>query len=121
MWVMTCGCLMAHAGLSKREQAYQAKLSKYSSALQPGAKRSEVERYLRVNKLRFEQVCCFNHETSDLVQIGRTHAGWPFCSGGTVNVAFVFSKAGPDTGPLHPDPTDVLRIVKLEEVPGACF
>jgi hypothetical protein len=105
----SCGCLLPHAGLTMRDQASQALVSKYSSAFQPGTKRTDVEDYLRANKTPFRQLCCVDGETTafaDLVQIGRNHAGWPFCSAWTVNIAFVFA----GTGFLHaPDSQDVLR------------
>jgi hypothetical protein len=109
----TSGCLLPHAGISKRDQAYQAAISDYSAVFQPGARRAEVEDYLRMKKISFRRLCCVDKETTafaDLVQIGRNHDGWPFCSGTTINVAFVFA----GTGLLHPpDPADVLKTIKL--------
>ncbi len=104
------------------DQASQALVAKYSSVFQPGAKRTDIEDYLRANKTPFRYLCCVNKETSafaDLVQIGRNHDGWPFCSGWTVNVAFVFSGTG--TGLLHPDLTDVLKTIELVEEPDGCL
>jgi hypothetical protein len=102
------------------DQASQALVSKYSSVFQPGAKRTDVEDYLQANKSPFLHFCCVNNETTafaDLVQIGRNHDGWPFCSRATVNIAFVFSGTG--TGLLHP--TDVLKAIELVEEPDGCL
>ena len=119
---VTCGCLLPHAGLRIRDQASQTLVSRYSSVFQAGAKRADIEDYLRANKTLFRQLCCVGNETTafaDLVQIGRNHDGWPFCSGWTVNIAFVFSGMG--TGVLHPDPTDVLKNIDLLEQPDGCL
>lgn len=105
-----------------RDQGSQALVSKYSSSLKPGAKRTDVEDYLRANKIPFRYLCCVGEERTafaDLVQIGRNHDGWPFCSGWTVNIAFVFSGTG--TGLRHPDPTDVLETIELVEQPDGCL
>jgi hypothetical protein len=122
MCAATCGCLLPHSGLRARDQASQDLVSRYSAALQPGAKRTDVESYLRADKTPFRQLCCVDNETTaftDLVQIGRNHDGWPFCSGWTVNVAFVFSGRG--TGILHADPTDILKTIEVVEEPDACL
>jgi len=105
-----------------RDPASQSLVSKYTSAFRPGAKRAEVKEYLRVNKTPFRLLCCVDQETTafaDLVQIGRNHDGWPFCSGWTVNIVFVFSGTGPSLP--HPDPTDVLKTIELAELPDACL
>jgi hypothetical protein len=122
MCAASCGCLLPHAGLRMSDQSSQALVSRYSSVFQPGAKRADVEDYFRANKTPFRQLCCVDKETTafaDLVQIGRNHDGWPFCSGWTVNIAFVFSGIG--KGLLHPDPTDVLKTIELAEVPDGCL
>lgn len=118
----TSGCLLPQAGLIKREQAYRTALSMYSAVFQPGAKRTDVEVYLQAHKVPFRQLCCVDHETgvfADLVQIGRNHAGWPWCSGWTVNIAFVFSRPTSSKSIISNAPTDVLKEVILDEVPDA--
>jgi hypothetical protein len=116
MCAATCACLFrTQASISKRDQGYQTALSNYSAAFQPGAKRATVEDYFRTNKTGFRQLCCVPGETSafaDLVQIGRNHDGWPFCSGATINVAFVFVSARPHPFPRL-DPEDTLKTIEL--------
>lgn len=70
--------------------------------------------YLQTKKSAFSQVYRIDLERTafaDFVQIGRNHNSWPFCSGTTINVAFIF--AGTDKFPLGPHPYDTLKTIKL--------
>lgn len=117
----TPSCLLPHPGLQNERD--QAALSRYSAIFQPGANRAAVEDYFRMNKISFRQLCCVDGETeafADLIQVAYIREGWPVCSG-THNVAFVFSRTGPNAKLLPADPADVLKTVKLFELADNCF
>ena len=118
-WDVCCYLWLLDA--ARRRQQTRSSVSSQIIQLLGGrptrATRAEVEDYLRQQKTPFRQLCCVDHETSafaDLVQIGRNHDGWPFCSGATINVAFVFvgtRSSRSAIGILH-DPTDVLKTIR---------
>jgi hypothetical protein len=130
---MTSGCLLSHrGGAGKREVGYNAILSQYSANLPSGIKRAEVENYLQRKHVQFGQSWPVDvpvpveekHAFADLVRVGHNHSGWPFCSGESVYIAFVFVGLRADgirTGPISRDPEDVLKEIKLFSRPENCL
>jgi len=101
----------------RREIAYQSAFRSYSERLRPGMTRKEVEDYLRAGNIRFQQMCCVDHNLStgvwdDLTKIGQEDAPW-FCSENNVYVAFQFSGPKRNGVGWSADPSDTLRAVSV--------
>jgi len=81
----------------RRQTDYQAALSAYTQALEPGMTRREVEDYIQRKNAKFSQTCCVDstetakrHTWDDLVRIGQEEHPW-FCSEHNVYIAFQFN------------------------------
>jgi hypothetical protein len=137
---MLSGCLLPHrAGVGKKETAYNVMLSEYSADLPVGAKRAEVEEYLRRKHVEFGQLWPVDvptpvgerHTLADLVRVGHNHQGWPFCDGVSIYIAFVFVGASPDSALVNRDPllkalpssapADALKEIKLFSKADNCL
>ena len=84
----------------QRESAYRSELRSYIGVFKPGARREQVEGYLRVKEIKFLQRSGAG-SYDDLVRIGQEDAPF-FCEEQNVYVAFQFygnkslTKPGPD-------------------------
>lgn len=117
LYLLVSGVVAQHAE-RMREQVFQRTLHSYQQALNPGAKREKVERYLKSNGVPFErgECCVTENQEADLVKIGERAKLW-YCNKNTEYIAFQFT--APSTAP--PDPNDVLDKVTLYQQLGGCL
>jgi hypothetical protein len=107
---------------AEREAYYQIVLSRFTTELNVGMTRREVESHLKTSGKSFSQMCCVAAHRGehvnfvgsgwdDLVKIGQESAPW-FCSKKNVYVAFEFNPKSehelPDT-----NVSDILKRISL--------
>ena len=107
----------------RRQATYQAVLRDYSTALEPGTRRSEVETVLTSRGRSFQQMCCLLNENrnalEDILMIGSGPKLW-YCSENDMYLVFEFdSMPDPQSPKAHPD--DRLRRIALSSWLGGCL
>lgn len=107
----------------RRQAAYDAVLREYSTALQPGAQRREVEAMLTSRERSFRQMCCLLNENrnaiEDIVKIGSEPKPW-YCSENNMYLVFEFDSM-PDPRSLKAHSDDRLRRIALSPWLGGCL
>jgi hypothetical protein len=109
----------------KRQALYQSILRQYSTTLQPGTQRGEVEAALASRGRVFEKTCCLSKEKShdaageEIVKIGEEHTHW-YCRLKDVYLVFDFESP---PGPVvrETDASDRLSQVALVPWPSGCW
>jgi hypothetical protein len=104
----------------KRQDAYQATVESYRSALVPGMSRKRAEEFLHKQGMAFIGFPAYSDDSAyaDLVKIGEEKVGW-YCGPGSVNVAIRFETA---TGrQTLEDPSDTVTGVSLFKLFQDCL
>jgi hypothetical protein len=100
---------------TKRETTYQSALRSYSQILKPGMKRKEVEDYLRLNKIEFQQMSAY-----DLTKIGEEKPPW-YCGTSDVYVKFRFTNVRKGERQFDADDKDTLDEIEVYHQLDRCL